>query len=93
MIELKEAVQRSFDALKEMAIVPPSVEVELEEAELEDGGDFWVVTFSYPDPHPGIDTEGAGPSLRALLNKTRAYKAIRLLSKDGSVRGIKSIHV
>ncbi len=75
MIELKEAVQRSFDTLKEMSIVPSPGEIELEEAELEDGGDFWVVTFSYPDPHPGTITPGAGPSLRALMGKTRAYKA------------------
>jgi hypothetical protein len=76
-----------------MSIVPPATDVELEEAELEDSGDFWVVTFSYPDPHPDIVPAGTGPSLRALMGKTRAYKAIRLLAKDGSVRGIKSIHV
>ncbi len=91
MIELKEAVAKSLDALKDMAIVPEPSAVELEEAELEDGGDFWVVTFSYPDPKAGVEA-GLGPNLAAVLRNRRSYKAIRLLAKDGSVRGIKSIH-
>ena len=93
MIELKEAVSRSFNALKDMSIVPETANVELEEAELEDDGNFWIVTFSYPDPNSGIDSEDAGPNLRAVLRNRRAYKAIRLLASDGTIRGIKSVHV
>ena len=93
MIELKEAVSRSFDALKEMSLIPEAASVELEEAELEDDGNFWLVTFSYPDPNTEIGSEDAGPNLRAVLRNRRAYKAIRLLASDGTIRGVKSVHV
>ena len=35
MIAIKEAVSRSYDALKDMELVPEAADVELEEAELE----------------------------------------------------------
>jgi hypothetical protein len=91
MIELKEAVAKSLDALKDMAIVPEPSTVELEEAELEDDGNFWVVTFSYPDPKAGVEAD-LSPNLAAVLRNRRSYKAIRILASDGSVRGIKSVH-
>jgi hypothetical protein len=91
MIELKEAVTKSLDALKDMSLIPEQSAVELEEAELEDGGDFWVVTFSYPDPKAGVEA-GLGPNLSAVLRNKRSYKAVRLLAKDGSIRGIKTVH-
>jgi hypothetical protein len=92
MIELKEAVTKSLDALKGMSLVPEQSAIELEEAELEDGGNYWVVTFSYPDPKAGVEA-GLGPNLSAVLRNKRAYKAVRLLAVDGTVRGIKSVHV
>jgi hypothetical protein len=91
MIELKEAVTKSLDALKGMSLVPEPSTVELEEAELE-GGNIWVVTFSYPDPKAGSEV-GFGPNLTAVLRNKRVYKAVRLLASDGSLRGIKSVHV
>lgn len=92
MIELKEAVAKAFDAFRDMSFVPESTPVELEQAELEDDGNFWVITFSYPDSAAVTGLEEVGPNLRAVLRNRRAYKALRLLSNDGSLRGIKSIH-
>jgi hypothetical protein len=95
MIEIKEAVQISLDALKGMPLLQGETPVELEEAELEDEGNgiYWVVTFSYPDPHAGIEMSGVGPNLAAVLRHKRAYKSVRLLASDGTVRGIKTVHV
>jgi hypothetical protein len=93
MIELKEAVTKSLDALKGMSLVPEQSAIELEEAELEDGGNYWVVTFSYPDPKSGVEAHIMGPNLSSILRNKRAYKAVRLLAVDGTVRGIKSVHV
>jgi hypothetical protein len=92
MIEMKEAVTKSLDALKGMSLVPEPSTVELEEAELEDGGNFWVVTFSYPDPKADSEV-GFGTNLRTLMGKRRVYKAVRVFAADGSIRGIKSVHV
>jgi hypothetical protein len=94
VIEIKEAVQRSIDALKDVPFLQGPTNVELEEVELEDDGSsvYWVVTFSYPDPNAGVEMSGVGPNLAAVLRNKRAYKAVRLLASDGSVRGIKSIH-
>jgi hypothetical protein len=93
MIELKEAVSRSLDALKNMALIPEATPVELEEAELENDGSIWTVTFSYPDPQLDSDSGYHGTNLRALMGKRRAYKAVRVFAADGSIRGIKSVHV
>jgi hypothetical protein len=78
MIAIKEAVSRSYDAvsrsydaLKDMELVPETADVELEEAELE--GNSWVVTLSYPEPIKPTEIEDAGPNLRAMLGKRRAY--------------------
>jgi len=92
VIELKEAVAKAFEAFREMSLVPESTPVELEEAELEEDGTYWLVTFSYPESASNSGLEEVGPNLRAMLRNRRAYKALRLLSNDGSVRGIKSIH-
>jgi hypothetical protein len=93
MIEIKEAISRSYEALKDMALLPETTRVELEEAELEEDGKVWVVTFSYPEPSPGTEPVDAGPNLRAILGNRRGYKAIRLQASDGSIRGVKSLHV
>jgi hypothetical protein len=96
MIELKEAVKTSLDALRGLSLIPESTPVELEEAELDDS-DFWTVTFSYPDerirmPATPAGAEEIGANLRAILGSRRAYKSVTIYAKDGSVRGIKNIH-
>ena len=94
MIELREAVSKSLETLKGLGLTPSSVDVELEEAELEKDGNenFWVVTFSYPVPEPIHEAGEIGPNLAAILRKRRAYKEIRLQASDGVVRGLKTIH-
>jgi hypothetical protein len=95
VIEIKEAVQISIDTLKKMPLLQGETPVELEEVELEDdaNGAYWVVTFSYPDPHAGVEMAGVGPNLAAVLRNERSYKSVRLLASDGTVRGIKTVHV
>ncbi len=95
MIEIKQAVEISLEALKNIPLLQGSAAVELEEVEMEkDNGDaaYWVVTFSYPDPNAGSELAGVGPNLAAVLRHKRAYKSVRILASDGSVRGIKTIH-
>jgi len=92
MIELKEAVSKSLEALKNNALIPEETTVELEEAELDDNGKIWTVTFSYLDPQQDPDS-GYGRNLRAIMAKRRTYKAVRIIAADGSIRGIKSVHV
>ena len=95
MIELKEAVQTSLGALRDLSLIPESTPLELEEAELEEDGSVWVVTFSYPEPQTSPATSPAeeiGANLRAILGKRRAYKSVRVLAADGSVRGVKNVH-
>ena len=79
---------------KTFPLLPGRTSVELEEAEMQDEGDstYWVVTFSYPDPNASIEMSGVGPNLAAVLRNKRAYKSVRVLASDGSIRGIKSIH-
>jgi hypothetical protein len=92
MIEIKEAVSKSYEALKNMSLVPESAGIELEEAELAEDGTIWVVTLSYPDPIKDPVLGDLGPNLRSILSNRRAYKAVRVQASDGSIRGIKSIH-
>ena len=92
MIEIKEAVSKSYEALKDMALVPETTGVELEEAELAEDGQTWIITLSYPEPLKDPVLGDVGPNLRALLSHRRAYKSVRVQASDGRIRGIKSIH-
>jgi hypothetical protein len=92
MIEIKEAVSKSYETLKDLALVPETAGVELEEAELAEDGTIWVITLSYPEPPRNSVLADVGPNLRAMLSDRRAYKAVRVQASDGSIRGIKSIH-
>ena len=94
MIEIQNAVQISLDALQQIPLLQGRTSVELEEVEMENDGnsDYWVVTFSFPEPPSETEMPNAGPNLSALLRAKRSYKSVRLLASDGSVRGIKSVH-
>jgi hypothetical protein len=95
MIEIKDAIQKSLHALQEIPLIQGKSSVELEEVEMEGDGDstYWIVTFSFADPNADVEMSGVGPNLAAVLRNKRSYKSVRVLASDGSVRGIKSIHV
>jgi hypothetical protein len=92
MIEIKEAVSNSYEALKAMALVPETAGLELEEAELAEDGKIWLVTLSYPEPVKDPQLGEVSPNLRAMLSNRRAYKTVRVQASDGRIRGIKTVH-
>ena len=68
-MDVKKAVQLARAYLSEILSVSDS-ETLLEEVELSEDQQFWLITFSYPAPE--------GSSLQVMLGGNRAYKVVKL---------------
>jgi hypothetical protein len=80
LLDVKKAVELARKYLSDILPVPAS-EVLLEEVELSDDQQFWLITFSYPTPE--------GSSLQIMLGGNRAYKVVKLHSDTGEFVSVK----
>lgn len=76
MIDVKQATQRAEQYLKGMILGASNIV--LEEVELTDDEQFWLITLSYNDPAEGI---------KQIFGKT--VKVFRIRRKDGEVIAMK----
>ncbi len=79
-VDVKKAVELARGYLSAILPVPAS-EVLLEEVELSDDQQFWLVTFSYPAPE--------GSSFQVMLGGNRAYKVVKLHADTGVFVSVK----
>lgn len=78
MIDVKEAVTKANEYLK--MFFPDATNIQLEEVELANEGDEWLITLSLPDNE-------AMPV--GLFPRNRKYKLFRIDSKNGAVIAMK----
>ncbi|MFZ0312077.1 MAG: hypothetical protein WAL85_05160 [Candidatus Korobacteraceae bacterium] len=79
-IEVKEAVEVARGFLSGIMGVAPS-QLLLEEVELSDDQQFWMITFSYPAPE--------NTSLQSMLGGGRSYKIVKLHADTGEFMSVK----
>jgi len=79
-VKCQEAVEVARGHLSEVLQIPAS-QVLLEEVELSDDQQFWLITFSYPAPE--------GSSFAAVLGGNRAYKVVKLNANTGEFVSVK----
>jgi hypothetical protein len=87
MIDVKSAVRRAVDYLREFHEFIPAHSIRLEETEYEDSGD-WLITLSTldatdPDAFPTLAETLTGPRL------ARIYKQFRIDAETGKVKSMK----
>ncbi len=80
LLSVKEAVQLARGHLSEVLQVS-APQLLLEEVELSDDQQFWLITFSYPAPE--------GTSFAAMLGGNRAYKVVKLHADTGEFVSVK----
>ncbi len=90
MLELKDAIKKSFQYLDEMYEGEELPNKLLEEIEYDDSSDEWKVVIGFDSKRITTTTEGAG-GYSSLLGSTstvkkneRNYKQIRFKGEDGS---------
>jgi len=79
-VDVKRAVVLARGYLSDMLQLPKE-QLLLEEVELSDDQQFWLITFSYPAPE--------GSSLSVMLGGSRAYKIVKLNSDTGEFVSVK----
>jgi hypothetical protein len=82
MIDVKQAVRRAFEFTKGLEDVMNAANLTLEEVELSDDGELWLVTLSYFDSAEGMEGILKGAT------RTRRYKRFRINAHDGEVLGM-----
>ena len=81
LVDVKKAVELARSYLSEVLQVP-SAQVLLEEVELSDDQQFWLITLSYPAP-------ARSPIDVALGQAGRAYKIVKIEADTGKFVSIK----
>lgn len=80
MLDVKEAAQKASEYFVGLYKDQGLSNVQLEEVELTDDGQYWLITLSYPVP----------PEIAALnFNFKRKYKVFRINAKTGEVKSMK----
>jgi hypothetical protein len=79
-LEVKKAVDQARGYLSDILQVPVS-QVLLEEVELSEDQQFWLITFSYPAPD--------GSPFAAVVGGGRAYKVVKLQADTGKLVSVK----
>jgi hypothetical protein len=82
MIDVKQAVQSAFEFTKGLQDVMNAANLTLEEVELSDDGQLWLVTMSYFDSAEGFEGVLKGSA------RTRRYKLLRINADSGEVVGM-----
>lgn len=80
LLDVKKAVELARGYLSDVLRIP-SQELLLEEVELSEDQEFWLITFSYPAPE--------GSSLQVMLGGSRAYKIVKLHADTGEFVSVK----
>jgi hypothetical protein len=80
MLDVKEAAQRASDYFASLYSAELASNVRLEEVELSDDGQFWLITLSYPVPP-------MTPSI--FRTETREYKQFKIEVATGKVLSMK----
>lgn len=81
MLDVKEAAQRASEYFAGLFSDQNLSNVQLEEVELSDDGQYWLITLSYPVALPEI-------APIQLINK-RKYKLFKIDAKTGEVKSMK----
>lgn len=84
MINIKEASQKAIEHINSLYPNRNLGDILLEEAELSDDGQFWIITVSFQKP---AVTGGVGESV---FTGNRSYKIFNLLAENGEVRSMKN---
>jgi hypothetical protein len=79
-LDVKKAVELARASLADILLVPVS-KLLLEEVELTDDHQFWLITFSYPSPPDS--------AIQTMLGSIRAYKVVKLHAETGEFISIK----
>lgn len=84
MINIKDASQKAIEHIQSLYPNRDLGDVLLEEAEISDDGQFWIVTVSFKRPSA---SGGVGESV---FTGNRSYKVFKILVENGEVRSMKS---
>ncbi len=83
MIDVKEAAQKALDHLRALYPDYDLGDILLEEAELSDDGQFWLITLSFKTPGE------LGAVGKSVFGENRSFKIFKLLAETGEVRSMK----
>ena len=88
MIEVKEAVKRAMDYVKDLYPPDQINNLRLEEVRTSEvsGDDRWEITIGFDPPHHTTSALGEVVGLRPRVQ--RQYKMVRLRRDDGEVEGM-----
>ena len=81
MLDVKEAAQRASQYFASLYADQGVSNMQLEEVELTDDGQYWLITLSYPGDPPN------NPFLN--LPSNRKYKVFRIDAETGEVKSMK----
>lgn len=86
-IDVREAVQAAADYLQRLY----SVDSVLEEVELSEDGNFWLITLSYEAPRKSaLGHELAGTSIgKVLMPPETKFKIFKVNAQDGAVTSMR----
>ena len=87
MLDVKEAAHRASEYFAGLYADQAVSNMQLEEVELTDDGEYWLITLSYPVIPPS-DRPGLPPIL-ANLALQRKYKVFKIDAKTGEVKSMK----
>ena len=79
MLDAKQAVSNTFQSLRELDAPEKVNKILLDEIQLSDGGQFWLVTLTFP---PEIDSDGLDSS-PAKSQKSRPTKVVKIHADNG----------
>ena len=80
IVGVKKAVELARAYLSQV-LEAQATQLLLEEVELSDDQQFWLITFSYPAPE--------GSSLDVMLGGNRVYKVVKLKARTGEFVSVK----
>ena len=84
MLDVKEAAQRASEYFAGLYADEGVLNVQLEEVELTDDGQYWLITLSYPMIRSG---EMSGIPINLAFR--RKYKVFKIDSRTGEVKSMK----
>jgi hypothetical protein len=88
MLDVKEAAHRASEYFAGLYGDQSVSNVQLEEVELTDDGQYWLITLSYPLFPPRMALAG-NPELPINLALKRKYKVFKIDAKTGEVKSMK----
>ncbi len=83
MLDVREAAHRASEYFARLYADQGVSNVQLEEVELTDDGQYWLITLSYPVVPPNQ------APINFLFNSNRKYKVFKIDAKTGEVKSMK----